>query len=235
MARRTKEEAQATRSHILDVAELEFERQGVSGTSLHTIAKAAGLTRGAIYWHFADKADLFNAMMERATLPLEETGGVCGRTDEELTLRQMHEGFVEVLRRVVADPQMKRVFAIATHKVEYVDEMDAVRARHLRVRAACVDDVERTLERAMRRGELARRMPARSAAIGLHALLDGLLHNWMLDPASFDLVAVGDQVMNGYLTSLAPLPGSGAAAVAADVHPGHRGAAALGRLSRVRT
>lgn len=203
MARRTKQEAQATRSHILDTAELVFEQRGVSGTSLHEIAKAAGVTRGAIYWHFEDKADLFNAMMERATMPLEEGGGVCGFEKNELTLAQMRDGFVDVLRRVVADPQMKRVFGIATHKVEYIGEMDAVRERHLSTRNGCLVDVERTLKQAIRRGELARRIPARAAAVGLHALLDGLLQNWMLDPAGFNLVKVGSQVLDAYLAGLA--------------------------------
>ena len=202
MVRRTKEVAQATRSHILDTAELVFERRGVSGTSLNEIARAAGLTRGAIYWHFTDKADLFNAMMARATLPLEEPGGLCGRARAAPSLAQMRDAFVGVLRQVVADPQMRRVFGIATHKVEYVGEMDAVRARHLDVRNACLADIERTLKRAMRRGELARRMPARAAAVGLHALLDGLLQNWMLEPAGFDLVKVGAQVLDAYLSSL---------------------------------
>jgi TetR/AcrR family acrAB operon transcriptional repressor len=201
MARRTKEEAQATRSHILDTAELVFEQRGVSGTSLHEIAKAAGLTRGAIYWHFQDKADLFNAMMDRATMPLEETGSVCGFKDRDITLSQMRDGFVDVLKRVVADPQMQRVFGIATHKVEYVAEMHAVRERHLSIRNACLGDVERVFKQAMRRGELARRMPARAAAVGLHALLDGLLQNWMLDPKGFNLVKVGAQVMDAYLCS----------------------------------
>ena len=202
MARRTKEDAQATRSHILDTAELVFEQRGVSGTSLHELAKAAGLTRGAIYWHFKDKSDLFNAMMERATMPLEEPGGVCGLANTDLTLAGLRDSFVAVLRRVVADPQMKRVFAIATHKVEYIGELDAVRDRHLRVRNDCVAEVERTLRQAMRRGELSRRMPTRAAAVGLHALLDGLLQNWMLDPAAFDLVKVGGQVLDAYLSSL---------------------------------
>ena len=202
MARRTKQEAQATRSHILDTAELVFEQRGVSGTSLHEIAKAAGVTRGAIYWHFEDKADLFNAMMERATMPLEE-GGVCGFEKNDLTLAQMRDGFVAVLRQVVADPQMKRVFGIATHKVEYIGEMDAVRERHLSIRNDCLADVERTLKQAMKRGELSRRMPARAAAVGLHALLDGLLQNWMLDPTGFNLVKVGTQVLDAYLAGLA--------------------------------
>ena len=203
MARRTKQEAQATRSHLLDTAELVFEQRGVAGTSLHEIAKAAGVTRGAIYWHFKDKADLFNAMMERATLPLEESGSVCGFKQSDITLAQMRDGFVGVLRRVVADPQMKRVFGIATHKVEYVGEMHAVRDRHLSVRNACLADLERTLKQALRRGELARRMPARAAAVGLHALLDGLLQNWMLDPGGFNLVKVGSQVLDAYLSGLA--------------------------------
>ena len=203
MARRTKEEAQATRSRILDTAEQVFEQRGVSGTSLHEIAKAAGLTRGAIYWHFKDKADLFNAMMERAIMPLEEAGGVCGFDAADLSLAQMRDGFKDVFKRIVADPQMRRVFEIATHKVEYVAEMSAVRERHLSVRNDCVADVERTLKAAIKRGELARRVPARAAAIGLHALLDGLIQNWMLDPAGFDLVKVGPQALDAYLAGLA--------------------------------
>ena len=60
MARKTKQEAQETRQHILDVALRLFSQQGVSSTSLGEIAKAAGVTRGAIYWHFKDKSDLFS-------------------------------------------------------------------------------------------------------------------------------------------------------------------------------
>ena len=71
MARRTKEEAQETRTLILDTAEQVFRDRGVSRTSLAEIAQRAGVTRGAIYWHFQDKADLFTAMCDRATLPLE--------------------------------------------------------------------------------------------------------------------------------------------------------------------
>jgi TetR/AcrR family acrAB operon transcriptional repressor len=207
MARKTKEAAQATRSRILDTAEQVFELHGVSGTSLHAIAKAAGLTRGAIYWHFSDKADLFNAMMDRATLPLEEAGAVRG-LGRDISLREMRDALVAALRRIVTDPQMKRVFGIATHKVEYVGELTAVRDRHLRVRSTCMADLERTLREAARRGELKGPLNPRTAARGLHALLDGLLQNWMLDPTGFNLVKVGAPVIDAYLSGLvAPRPG----------------------------
>ena len=201
MVRRTKEEAQATRSHILDTAELVFEARGVSGTSLAEIAKAAGLTRGAIYWHFEDKADLFNAMMERVTLPLEQAddNGFKGR---DITLPLMRAGLVEVLRKVVTDAQLRRVFDIGTHKVEYVGEMEAVRARHLALRNECLIDMERAFDRARRSGELAKGTTARAAAVGMIAVFDGLLQNWMLDRTGFDLLRVGGQVFDAYLRGL---------------------------------
>ena len=204
MVRRTKEEALATRSHILDTAELVFEQHGVSGTSLNEIAQAAGLSRGAIYWHFQNKADLFNAMMERVTLPLEEPAdAACSFKGPDITLTQIRRGFVDVLRKVTTDPQLRRVFDIATHKVEYVGEMDAVRARHLAMRDECLADMERALRRAVRNGEVARGITPRSAALGLMAVFDGLLQNWMLDRGAFDLPRVGGPVLDAYLRGLA--------------------------------
>lgn len=74
MARCTKEDALATRHRLLDAAEYVFVEKGVSRTSLHDIAHAAGVSRGAVYWHFKNKADLFNAIMERITLPAHGGG-----------------------------------------------------------------------------------------------------------------------------------------------------------------
>ena len=202
MVRRTKEEAQATRSHILDTAEQVFERHGVSGTSLHEIAKAAGLTRGAIYWHFENKADLFNAMMERVTLPLEETDAIGGFKSHDITLAQVRIGFVEVLRKMTTDPQLRRVFDIATHKVEYTHDMESVQQRHLTVRNACVIDFEKAMVGDARRAGKRLPIPAAAAAQGLHALITGLIQNWLLDPAAFDLVATGRQAFRVYLAGL---------------------------------
>lgn len=202
MVRRTKEEAQATRKLILDTAEVVFHERGVSRSTLNDIAQAAGLTRGAIYWHFKDKADLFNAMMERVTLPLEETAH---RSDDESLddpIAYMRANFLHALRLTANDPQVRRVFGIAVHKVEYVDELRAVRDRHLKIRDECLLHAQRGVTLAMRRGLLPRRIPARAAAIGLHALIDGLIQNWLLDPDAFDLVKTGQQVLDAYLAGL---------------------------------
>ncbi len=212
MARRTKAEALATRDQILDAAEHVFERRGVSRTSLNDIAQAAGLTRGAIYWHFENKADLFHAMMRRVTLPLEEAAQRAAVADAVDTMQHLRASLIDTLVRTSSDPQVRRVFGIATHKVEFVDELLVLRERKLATRNGWIANVESGMARAARRGEFHCQLPPRVAAVGLHALIDGLIRNWTLDPSTFDLVHVGTQVLDAYLAGLAAAPGSPAAA-----------------------
>lgn len=202
MVRRTKEQALATRDLILDTAERVFLQRGVSRTSLHEIAQAAGLTRGAIYWHFQNKAELFDAMMLRVTLPLEcglERGGAA---DAGAPLALVRRRVAEALRQTVRDPQLRRVFEIAAHRTEYVDELSSVRERRIHMRDAWLGDLERSLLAAQRLGQLRSEVDCRVAALGAHALIDGLLHNWLLDPAAFDLESVGLDTLDAFLHGL---------------------------------
>lgn len=202
MARRTKEEALATRHRLLDAAEILFQNRGVSRTSLQDIAREAGATRGAIYWHFKDKADLFNAMMERVTLPLEQAFQALGQDGETDPLIRTRSVIHKALQLIATDPQARRVFEVATQKVEYVEELQAVQLRHLTVRNNFVQQVELGLRAAATRHGVKLALPAATAAQGLHALIDGLIQNWLLDSAAFDLEAIGLAVVDVYLQGL---------------------------------
>jgi AcrR family transcriptional regulator len=68
------------RERVLDAAADEFVERGYTGASLQAIAKRAGLTRGAIYWNFENKQELFLALLgeridepARALMQLTET------------------------------------------------------------------------------------------------------------------------------------------------------------------
>jgi TetR/AcrR family acrAB operon transcriptional repressor len=202
MVRRTKEDAQLTRSQLLDAAEQLFHAQGVSRTSLQEIAVAAGTTRGAIYWHFKDKADLFNAMMERVTLPMEESIQNLGKDPDRDAISELRESIQRALRLVTDDLQVRRVFEIATHQVEYVDELRAVKERHLTSRNDCLKKIENGLNRAASQQGLTMALPAGIAVHGLHAVVDGLIQNWLLDATAFDLVDVGVRTVDIYLRGL---------------------------------
>lgn len=208
MARRTKEEALATRHRLLDAAEHLFQARGVSRTSLQDIARRAGVTRGAVYWHFKDKADLFNAMMERVTLPMEESfhHEAADPENEDAVnisaLGHIRQATLNALRQIATDAQTRRVFEVATQKVEYVQELQAVRQRHLAVRDGFLTRIERSISAAALHAGLQLPVPAPMAARGLHALLDGLIQNWLLDPKAFDLLEIGQRVIDIYLCGL---------------------------------
>lgn len=204
MVRRTKADALVTRNSLLDAAEHLFQANGVSRTSLNDIATAAGTTRGAIYWHFKDKADLFNAMMERVTMPLEGALACTARTAETSVnpLLSLRDAMMSALRQTATDEQTRRVFEVATHKVEYVSEMQAVRDRHLQVRNQCMAMTEEALHEAVRREDIKLSMPLPTAALGLHVILDGLIQNWLLDPLAFDLEKSGRHTVDAYLAGL---------------------------------
>lgn len=202
MPRRTKEDALATRDGLLDAAELLFQTQGVSRTSLNDIARKAGTSRGAIYWHFRDKSDLFNAMLERVTLPMEDAFQNIGDDPGDDPLERVRQSVFHALEMISGDARTRRVFEVLTQKVEYIEELQAVRSRHLASRAAFLGNVENGLKLASKRQQLALRIPFSEAARGLHAVADGLIQNWLLDSAAFDLVATSRLVIDTYLAGL---------------------------------
>lgn len=200
MVRKTKAEAAETRHQILDAAEQVFLAQGVARTSLQQVAEAAGVTRGAVYWHFNDKADLFEAMMDRVTMPCELAISDAQACRPEDVLAGVAAMAMAPLRELAAEAQVQRVFSIAMHYTEYTAELAPVRQRHQEAVAGFVDQLETMLVRA--RPQLKPRLNTHAAALGLFALVDGLMHHWTLAPESFDLVAVGEQSVSGYLAGL---------------------------------
>ena len=202
MARRTKADAQTTRNNLLDAAEQLFQSRGVSHTSLNDIATAAGTTRGAIYWHFKDKADLFNAMMERVTLPLEQTLVVAYVEQSAHPVAEIRSALLEALRLIATDEQTCRVLKIATHQVEYTTDMGAVLERHLSVHGGCVARNHAALQRAFAARGQPPPMALDFAARGLQVLVEGLVHQWLLNTEAFDLQANGRAALDVYLGGL---------------------------------
>lgn len=206
MARRTKEDAQATRAAVLDAAERVFLQRGVARTSLAEIAQAAGVTRGAIYWHFKDKADVFTAMMERVTLPLEAEIAKVAQVEGD-PVAQLRQRVQVAIRQIVGDAQTRRVVEIAMLLVEHVDELGALRTRHAEAVQGKVALFALILGNAARQRGVRLPAPAATLARGLDALLFGLIHHWLLE-RGFALEAEAAEAMDAYLRGigLPPVP-----------------------------
>ncbi|MGE5649771.1 TetR family transcriptional regulator [Noviherbaspirillum sp. UKPF54] len=206
MARSTKEEALETRNRILDAAENVFHAQGVAQTSLAEVAQAADVTRGAIYWHFKNKSDLFDAMCERVRLPMEsmmEAGAEEGEVDP---LGKLRDTCVFVLHEAARNPHSRKVFDIIFHKCEFVEEADPIVIRQRECYLEGMANIERILRKAIDRQQLPADLDLRLAGVTLHAAMGGLLNNWLFAPDSFNLEENAEKLIDACFDTLRYAP-----------------------------
>ena len=104
------ERAALTRAKLMEAARRLFARDGFAGTGTEAILAAAGVTRGALYHHFRDKADLFEAvcreMHEDAVADIERA--VAGVDDPIAALEAGALAWIDAMVR----PDVRRVLAI---------------------------------------------------------------------------------------------------------------------------
>lgn len=187
MARKTKQQALETRRHILDVALRLFSQQGVSSTSLSAIAKEAGVTRGAIYWHFKNKSDLFNEIWSLSDASINDLEVEYQAKYPNDPLAVVREILVYILEATVTEERRRLMMEIIFHKCEFVGEMAVVQNAQ---RSLCLESYDR-IEQALKACIAAKMLPAnlltRRAAILMRSYLSGLMENWLFAPDSFSL------------------------------------------------
>lgn len=206
MARKTKEDAIATRNILLDSAEQVFFEKGYSKTTLMDVASHAGMTRGAIYWHFKNKMELFEAMVERAHLPIESLAEACADENEPDPLGKFREFSVKFLLQIASDKRLQQVFSVMLHKFEYNGEV-----AHLEEKQQCsflefTNRIERTFNNAITRGQLPSDLDIKQAAFIKHAYFSGILNNWLFFPKSYDLAKQAESLVDNYFFLLSHSP-----------------------------
>ncbi|WP_338525944.1 TetR family transcriptional regulator [Pseudomonas batumici] len=207
MARRTKEEAQETRRQILEAAEKAFYERGVARTTLGDIATLAGVTRGAIYWHFSNKAELVQAMLDSLHEPLDELARASESEDELDPLGCMRTLLIHVFRQVALDPQTRRINEILFHKCEFTDEMCDLRRQRQAASVDCNVKIGLTLRNAVARGQLPGDLDPARAAIAIHAYIHGIIAQWLLVSDSFELQTEAERLVDTGLDMLRLSPG----------------------------
>ncbi len=206
MARRTKREAAATRAALLDAAERVFRERGVARTSLAEIAAAAGVTRGAVYWHFRDKTALFEALCERVQLPMEAMLASAGEIRQQDPLGAVRALAVNGLVRLATDARTQAVFDVIFHKCEFTAEFAVVSGRRHATDSGCLANVERLLTQAVTAGQLPRDTDTRLAARCLNAFMVGVMHEWVQAPKSYDLALAAPAMIDTLLAGLTTRP-----------------------------
>ncbi|PZP83412.1 MAG: hypothetical protein DI582_11030 [Azospirillum brasilense] len=113
-----KEKALITRQAILDAAEEVFFETGFSGATLEKIAQCSGVTRGAIYWHFANKTEVLEAVIDRTGSFYEEA--LDRITREASSLDEFEDFIITLLRGIARDKKKQRSLSIILLRHEYL-------------------------------------------------------------------------------------------------------------------
>jgi AcrR family transcriptional regulator len=202
MARRTREEAEQTRLQLLETAQALFWEKGVSRTSLADIAQAAGVTRGAIYWHFANKADLFNSMCDLVAPKISEMDSrLCAHAQTAPT-QTLWRHCCEMLYAICTIPQFARIIGILYLRCEYVGEMEQAMLADAEWLRENHQRFKHLIELADRCGELQPGIDPGMAALGLQAQLRGLVEVWLLRPEALDLARDAEQLLSPYFSGV---------------------------------
>lgn len=183
--RKQRKKSTETRESILDAAEDVFNEKGYSKTSLDAIAQAAGMTRGAIYWHFKDKKDLFNEMCERVRKPMQEllkkviTGSV------EKSIEQLRRTHDCIMQEVVNNSHYRKVIEILLLKCEHTSDAVHILQNRREWRDFTSNLLRNALENAKQQGELPEDLDVVMAVDMMFSSFWGMISDWLVSPERY--------------------------------------------------
>lgn len=203
MARKTREAAEYTRKGILNAALELFHEKGYSRTTLEQIARRAGVTRGAIYWHFKDKVDLFLGLKDE----IEQSAGV--RLEDLLlwsvnSLEDMRRGVLRLFCNIEENETFRRYFEIVLYRAEFTEELQPLLAWYQEKLRRLQQKDQEDLTRLQRAGKVRADVDCAGAALGFRCLFVGILDNWFMDTGLFPLVERGGALLRDFLENLQP-------------------------------
>ena len=204
MARKTKEETERTYHALLDAAAVLFTQKGVSSTTLNDIAERAGMTRGAIYWHFDNKDHVIMALWERnASAAHREFIAHLQALDKAQPAKRFRDLIKEILQKVAGEPQLAQVMRILMNNVELTEEETELQCFMQDKKESLGTALTDALETLANKRPLRVHTPPALAAQGLLAYLHGLIHAY-LEPGrqGLDLKQDGDALLDLYLDAI---------------------------------
>ncbi len=200
--RKTKAESLKTREHLLLAALNTFYERGVSRASLNEIAQAAGVTRGALYWHFKNKEDLFEALFQRICNEVTEATVQDIETQSPSIWENLEQSLNNVFIRLEHNDIHYKFFNIMHLKCEHTEQnhaiIDIMHQYHQRWDGQLLTVIQICLQQ----NKLPEKLNPSLAAVYLQSSIGGLIDLWLHSPQRFDLSAYAPRIIAASLSTL---------------------------------
>lgn len=199
--RKTKEEAAITRNTLLKAALNIFSSKGYAAATLGDIAEEAGVTRGAIYWHFGSKAELYHALLNEYSMlgsQLVQKAAAEGGTLVDI-LRRI---FVRQMSAVESDPALRAMMELTLFKTEHLSELADIHQQQMVSTRALLESIAAALGQGISAGELREDIDPQEMARAFLALQNGLIYLWLQDTAAFSIQDSAPALIEVYLQGI---------------------------------
>ncbi|MCP4089385.1 MAG: TetR family transcriptional regulator [Gammaproteobacteria bacterium] len=204
MARKTAEDSEKTRQLLIEKAGEVFYQKGVSRTTLQDVAEAAGMSRGAIYWRFKDKDELFEAFVNDVASPFEKVIENLLKNDAFNAYDKLRQFMLTGLLIPAKNENIMRAITVLAHRCEYTDEFRAGQTQMDKFDQEYFGLVMTLVEEAQQQQLLKNEQTPRVITFAIVAFMDGILDSWTYDKslAGFELVDEAENLVDLFLGGL---------------------------------
>ena len=193
--RKTKTEAQKTRQHLLDAALEVFWHDGVTRASLQAIAQEAGVTRGALYWHFKNKEDLFETLFEQQYADFFAAFNDQTLRDNQDVWTHLQHNLTAMFETLATRESKHKFCNVMFSKCEQTAGNETITELACRYHRLFQKQIAYALQLSREQGRLPENTDIELAAIYLESSLVGLIKIWIDEPERFDLIAKSKRVI----------------------------------------
>ncbi len=173
MVKRTKEKVEQTKKALVDAAIKVFHKKGYSNTTLEEIALEAGLTRGALYWHFKGKAEIlisiYGDFMEKLDALIAETVD-----REDATLASVAEYMKRAINLLITDYSFMVTLEMLFFKAEFTGDLESVKSMENKWTTRRINKISFLVEEHLKQSKLKVSMDPGETALAIESLFRGL-------------------------------------------------------------
>ena len=204
--RKTKIEAQKTRNYLLKAALDTFYAKGISRSSLNEIAQTAGVTRGALYWHFKNKEDLFEGLFQNMFAEISRELAHDVETQSPDIWKSFESATVNLFQRLETDEALRKFCSIIHLKCEYTEQNHSV----IKIMRSYQDMWQRqltdVLTLSLQKKKLPEDLNMNLAVVFMMSVISGLMSIWLNMPEQFSIGKTAPHIIRAAMNTLQHSP-----------------------------
>lgn len=161
-----------------------FSAKGYVSTRLEDIAKEAGVSRGAVYWHYGNKFRLYQELLKECYSHIEERVKAIV-TSEESPLTRIRRFILEFFVSIEEDEEYRAIEEITSYKTEISKEFEPIVTELLKWMKETRRTLAALIQKGIEVGEIDPRVDPQAAAIALVSFVNGVEEVWLMDTTAF--------------------------------------------------